>query len=165
MPASKDDLHLAILDAAPHVRRFAFSLCRDAAEADDLVQSTIERVLSKGVPEGTEMKRWMFRLCRNLWIDGLRARAVRDGAQTDLGLNARETVSAENEAASRMMLSRTGAAMEAMPAAYREVLALVAVGGSSYKEASDLLEIPVGTIMSRLARARAMLADATGYAA
>lgn len=165
MTASKDDLHLAILNAAPHVRRFAYSLCRDATDADDLVQSTIERVLSKGIPEGTDMKRWMFRLCRNLWIDGLRARAVRDGAQPDLDLATSESVSAETEAASRMMLSRTEAAMEAMPAPYREVLAVVAVGGSSYKEASDILDVPVGTIMSRLARARAMLADATGYAA
>jgi len=165
MTARKDDLHLAILDAAPHVRRFAFSLCRNATEADDLVQTTIERVLSKGVPEGTDMKRWMFRLCRNLWIDGLRARAVRTDALPDLGLATAESVSAETEAADRLMLSRTEAAMEAMPTAYRDVLALVAVGGSSYKEASDLLEVPVGTIMSRLARARAMLADATGYAA
>lgn len=164
MTASKDNLHLAILDATPHVRRFAHSLCRDAAETDDLVQSTIERVLSKGVPDGTDMKRWMFRLCRNLWIDGLRAKSVRTGARPELDMSAAESVSAETEASDRMMLARTEQAMEDLPPAYREVLALVAVGGSSYKEASNLLDVPVGTIMSRLARARAMLADATGYA-
>lgn len=165
MTASKNDLHLAILDATPHVRRFAFSLCRNAVDADDLVQSTIERVLAKGTPEGTDMKRWMFRLCRNLWIDGLRAKAVRTGAQPDLELATPDTVSAETEAGGRMMLAKAEAAIEALPPNYRDVLALVAVGGSSYKEASEVLEVPVGTVMSRLARARAMLADATGYAA
>lgn len=165
MPASKNALHLAILDAAPHVRRFAYSLCRNAAEADDLVQTTIERVLAKGVPEGTEMKRWMFKVCRNHWIDGLRARNVRLEAEPAVTLTAAAPISAETEAGDRLMLARTEAAIEALPPVYREVLALVAVGGSSYKDASDALDVPVGTIMSRLARARAMLADATGYAA
>ncbi len=165
MARSRDDMNLAILAAAPHARRFAYSLCRNAAEADDLVQSAIERVLSRGVPEGTDMKRWMFKICRNLWIDSLRAKNVRADAAPEIGLGVPEPVSAETEAGDRLMLQRTEAAIEALPPAYREVLALVAVGGSSYKEASETLEVPVGTIMSRLARARAMLADATGYAA
>lgn len=165
MARKKDDINLAIIAAAPHVRRFAYSLCRNAAEADDLVQSTIERVLSRSMPEGTDMKRWMFRICRNLWIDGLRAKTVRTGAAPEISLTAPEPASPEDEAGGRIMLARTEAAIAALPPAYREVLALVAVGGSSYKEASDALDVPVGTIMSRLARARALLADATGYAA
>lgn len=165
MASKRDTLNLAILDAAPHVRRFAFSLCRNAEEADDLVQSTIERVLSRDVPEDADMKRWMFRICRNLWIDGLRARTVRSGAAVEIEGQAAGPVSAEVEAGDRMMLARTEMAINALPEAYREVLTLVAVGGSSYKEASDLLDVPMGTVMSRLARARAMLADATGYAA
>lgn len=165
MARSRDDLNLAILAAAPHVRRFAYSLCRDAAEADDLVQSSIERVLSRGVPEGTDLKRWMFRICRNIWIDGLRAKSVRAEAAPDLSLAAPEPPSPEAQAGDRMLLARTEAAIEALPPAFREVLALVAVGGSSYKEASDMLDVPVGTVMSRLARARAMLADAAGYPA
>ncbi|MFN7055650.1 RNA polymerase sigma factor [Hyphomonas sp.] len=165
MARNRDEISLAIIAAAPHARRFAYSLCRNAAEADDLVQSAIERVLSRGVPDGTDMKRWMFKICRNLWIDGLRAKSVRTDAAPEIGLAAPEPVSAETEAADRIMLQRTEAAIDALPPAYREVLALVAVGGSSYKEASETLEVPVGTVMSRLARARAMLADATGYAA
>lgn len=165
MASKRDTLNLAILEAAPHVRRFAFSLCRNAAEADDLVQSTIERVLSRQVPEEADMKRWMFQVCRNLWIDGLRARTVRTSASGEIERQVAEPISAEVEAGDRIMLARTEAAINALPDAYREVLTLVAVGGSSYKEASDLLDVPMGTVMSRLARARAMLADATGYAA
>lgn len=165
MPTAKRDLNRDILDAAPHVRRFAYSLCRDMADADDLLQSTIERVLSKGLPEDADAKRWMFRVCRNLWIDGLRARQSRTAAAPDLTLMAEPALQPDDIAGSRIQARRTEDAINALPDAYREVLALVAVGGVSYKEAAETLSVPIGTIMSRLGRARAMLADATGHAA
>ena len=165
MAAEDRNLHKEILEAVPHVRRFAYSLSRNSADADDLLQSTIERVLSRRLPDDVDLKRWMFRICRNLWVDGLRAEATRQVAAPDLVLIAKDHPPTEQIAGARITAERVEKAIDALPAQYREVLALVAVGGVSYKEAAEELAIPIGTIMSRLGRARAMLAEATGYAA
>jgi len=165
MSAPKRDLNREILEVIPHARRFAYSLCRNQADADDLLQSTIERILSRPVPEEVELKRWMFRVCRNLWIDGLRADKTRQAAAPDLTLMTNELPGTEQVAAGRITSERVERAINNLPDQYREVLAIVAVGGASYKDAAETLSVPIGTIMSRLGRARALLADATGYAA
>ena len=163
MMNKKPDLEGEILEAVPHVRRFAFSLTRDATDADDLVQSAIERVLARGVPDDADLKKWMFRVCRNLWIDGLRAKKVRQDAVPELSEAQPETVSSEQVASASIMFARTKDAIAALPDTYREVLTIIAIGGASYKDAAAQLNIPIGTVMSRLGRARAMIADKVGY--
>ncbi len=152
-----------ILEAVPHVRRFAYSLTRNASDADDIVQSVVERVLKSGAPEDVVLKKWMFRICRNIWIDGLRAKKVRQDAAVELGGDAQSELSSEVVATANMMMSKTQKAIAALPEAYREILTTIAIGGATYKEAASMLDIPIGTVMSRLGRARAMIADEVGY--
>lgn len=162
---AKDEAQLRrdIIDAAPILRRFAYSLARSAADADDLVQSTIERVLAKGVPEDVETLKWMYRVCRNLWIDAVRAQKTRRDAGPALAALAGERPAPDREAGGRQMLADTAKAIDNLPEVYREALAMVVLGGASYQETADALGVPVGTVMSRLARARAALAEAVRY--
>jgi RNA polymerase sigma-70 factor (ECF subfamily) len=122
------------------------------------MQSTVERVLEKGVPDNVEVLRWMFKVCRNLWIDELRANEVRRRHATRAELAEEPAVSGEAVALGELRLREVEQAMASLPDEQRMVLALVAVEGLSYREAAEVLDSPIGTVMSRLARARAALA-------
>jgi RNA polymerase sigma-70 factor (ECF subfamily) len=151
-------LREAMLEALPRVRRFALSLTGNRHDADDLLQSTVERVLTRAVPERADLSKWMFRVCRNLWIDEIRARNVRLKATERPELAEQPLAAGEDPIIGALTLREVDRAMADLPAEQREVISLVAVEGLSYREASDVLDIPIGTIMSRLARARAVLA-------
>ena len=151
-------LHGELVAQIPQIRRFAMALSRRPADADDLVQATVERVLSRPVPEDVELGKWMVRICRNLWIDEIRSRKVRSAAAPDLAAADNLTASAEATAIGRMQMQKAQVGIDNLPADQREVLALVAIGGMAYREAAELLSVPVGTVMSRLSRARAALA-------
>lgn len=149
-----------LVDELPHLRRFAYSLIRNVADADDLVQATLERALDRGKPSDADLRPWLFRVCRNLWIDDMRKDRTRNQSKPMLTVVASNEPSAEAAAADRMLLDQVQTAVANLPTKYREVMSMVAVGGASYREASETLGMPVGTVMSRLARARAMIADA-----
>ena len=151
-----------ILAVLPNLRRFALSLTGNLPDADDLLQSTVERVLARGAPDDVHMLRWLFRVCRNLWIDELRARKVRETAAQEPDEIGELASGGESDVIAGLALTEAGKVIQAMPAEQREVLALVAVEGFSYREAAGLLDIPIGTVMSRLARARARLIDECG---
>lgn len=151
-------VHEAMLEALPRVRRFACSLAGNRDDGDDLLQTTVERVLERGLPEGVEIARWMFRVCRNLWIDEVRSRKVRQDAATRPELSEGYVVSGEAVALGEVTLREVEQAMQSLPDEQRAVLSLVALEGLSYREAAETLETPIGTVMSRLARARAALA-------
>lgn len=142
----------------PQVRRFAYALTRHADDADDLVQTTLERVLTRPLPDDVELVKWMFRVCRNIWIDNLRSRKVRREAVADLVMDVEHDPSTEDRVAAQAMLRTTQQGIDTLPAEQRDVLAMVAIGGMAYREAAEALVIPIGTVMSRLARARAALA-------
>jgi RNA polymerase sigma-70 factor (ECF subfamily) len=148
----------------PKLRRFAQSLCGNPATADDLVQAACEKALRnrEQFREGTRMDSWMYRIVQTLWLDETRKMRVRgpaidpeDIAISDDGLAARLPED-------RLMLARTRAAMAALPEAQRLVLSLVAIEGLSYKETAETLDLPIGTVMSRLARAREALLPQLG---
>ena len=143
---------------APQVRRYAFALTRNPADADDLLQTTLERLLSRDVPEDAELTKWAFRVCRNVWIDEIRSRRVRREAVPELEAAPQPEVSTEEAVMARINLKRAQAGIDALPEEQREVLALVAIAGMAYRDAAEALSIPIGTVMSRLARARAALA-------
>lgn len=143
----------------PMIRRFAYSLTGSMADADDLLQSTVERVLSKKVPKDVDLNKWVFRVCRNLWIDEYRSRKVRQEAAQQPELSEGQIVDGERAIAGEMELERVNRAMDRLPNDQRSILALVALQGMSYKEVAATLEIPMGTVMSRLARARAALCE------
>ena len=142
----------------PALRRFAYSLTGSATDADDLLQNTIERILSRGVAEDVELAKWAFRVCRNIWIDEYRARKIRYNA-AQLPELEEPTVDGQNIIYNQITLGQVNTAMDQLPDDQRSILALVAVQGMSYKEVAETLSIPMGTVMSRLARARVALSQ------
>ena len=140
----------------PVLRRFAFSLTGSRADADDLLQNTLERLLSRGLPEDVELVKWAFRVCRNIWIDEYRARKIRQNA-AQLPELEEPSFDGEHVVCEQITLGEVNTAMARLPDDQRSILALVAVQGMSYKEVADTLSIPLGTVMSRLARARVAL--------
>jgi RNA polymerase sigma-70 factor (ECF subfamily) len=143
----------------PRLRRFALALTGRSADADDLVQDTVERALrnlNRFAP-GTKMESWLFKIAQNLWIDRLRANKVRGGT-VDLDQAAHVGFDGVRAADAHTLLSATLRALGELPEEQREVVALVLIEGVSYREAADILDVPMGTVTSRLARARETLA-------
>ena len=158
MDADVDSVRAEMIALLPRLRRFARVLAGNAADADDLVQDTVERALTRlslWTP-GTRLDSWMFRIVQTIWIDQLRAREVRkedgDVAEERLG-----TDEPARRIEARLALSEIRLAVENLPPDQRATLMLVTVEGLSYKEAAVVAGVPVGTIMSRLARARVAL--------
>jgi RNA polymerase sigma-70 factor (ECF subfamily) len=139
----------------PRVRRFALALAGSMADADDLTQAALERALVRWrqFTPGTRLDSWVFRIAQNIWIDQMRSRKSR-GPQMELSEAADAAIAQKDEhemAADRIDIART---IAALPEEQRVVVGLVLVEGWSYQEAADLLRTPIGTVMSRLARAR-----------
>lgn len=151
----------------PRLRRFAHTLARDTADADDLTQAAVERALvaRASFAAGTRMDSWMYRIMRNAWIDTARMR--RRAAQTFVAEEAGAEVGDAGDRAieARVELDRVGRAMATLPDEQREAVALVLVEGLAYKEAAAVLDIPMGTLTSRLVRGRAALMTKLGEAA
>jgi RNA polymerase sigma-70 factor (ECF subfamily) len=147
-----------LLTLLPRLRRFARSLARDGADADDLCQAALERALKarEQWQAGTRLDAWMMRIMRNCWIDEVRARTRR--AQTFVAEEAGSDVGAEGDAELRAEMHDVDRAMGELPPEQREVIALVLVEGLAYREAAEILEIPMGTLTSRLTRGRQALA-------
>jgi RNA polymerase sigma factor (sigma-70 family) len=148
----------------PRLRRFAHALARTAADADDLAQSAVERMLrarDQWQP-GTRFDAWAFRVMRNLWIDTVRAStrlARRSAPETEgllVGEDPREQLEARSELAALMR------ALEQLPDEQREVIALVTIEGLGYADAAAVLELPIGTVSSRMLRGRQALLKLLG---
>ena len=148
----------------PRLRRFAHGLSRNPADADDLVQLTVERALRSREQwqPGTRLDSWLYRIMRNLWIDTVRARGrtaarqapIEDAAE--LGHDPRPGLEAAID------LQRIMAAMDRLPDEQREVVALILIEGFGYREAADMLDLPSGTVSSRLVRGRTALLALVG---
>ena len=143
-----------ILKFLPNLRRFAYSLSGNADDADDLVQSTVERLLTKKPPKDVHLLKWSIRVCRNIWIDEVRKRNVRQAI--NINDMEQEIMSQDGEtlALNRITLDQISTVMDSLPEQQRSVLAMVSVGCLSYAEISNILDIPIGTVMSRVSRAR-----------
>lgn len=158
-----DQIKAEMIALLPRLRAFARSLTRAADTADDLVQQTVEKGLRNldAYTPGTRLDAWLFRIMRNTWIDTVRARrdteTIDDAGEAAMtGEDGRTTTEA------RLHLAEVERAMADLPADQRAVLMLVCVEGMRYREVAQALEIPEGTVMSRLSRARRALADALG---
>ena len=143
----------------PRLRRFAFALTRNAADADDLLQSSVERAMRSAAQwqAGTRFDSWMFRIMRNLWIDTIRARGrqqerfVAEEHGASVGFDPRPSTEAAID------LGRAMVALGRIPDEQREVVALILIDGLGYREAAETLGLPIGTISSRLTRGRKAL--------
>jgi RNA polymerase sigma factor (sigma-70 family) len=151
-----------ILKILPNLRRFAFALTGDKHDADDLVQTTVERILIKNPPAGAALLPWAIRVCKNSWIDEIRRRKVR--IATEIGVVEHDLSGDDGEqiAMSKITLQQVNSAMDALPDNQRVALSMRSVSELSYVEISEALNIPIGTVMSRISRARRALAISFG---
>jgi RNA polymerase sigma-70 factor (ECF subfamily) len=168
-PASRTGLPSHLIDRAeliailPRLRRYARLLTGDRNRADDLVQDALERALARESTfhSGGNLRAWMFSLMHNLFVDGIRSREAIDWS-ADVGELPEPVAPQQSDPAAMRDIH---AALEKLPAEQREVLLLVAIEGMRYREAAEVLSVPVGTVMSRLARAREKMQELLGGAA
>ena len=159
MNLAEEQLKRAISEHLDPLRRFSAALTGNPADGDDLAQGTVERLLDKGVPRDATFAAWMYRVCRNLWIDQVRKNArMTTPGQDDLERRM-DNLDGEQTVMTMMRMGEIEAAMQKLEIDQREVLALVAIEECSYREAAEILEIPIGTVMSRVARARKRLLE------
>jgi len=159
--SSFEDQLMALL---PRLRRFAHGLSRNSADADDLTQATIERALRSRDQwqVGTRLDSWSYRIMRNLWIDTARSqsrRAVHEAPEEEglaVGQDPRDAMEAAVD------LRRIMSAMSRLPDEQREIVALILVEGFGYREVSEMLGLPIGTVSSRLVRGRTALLAMVG---
>jgi len=151
-----------IVEHLPRLRRYARALTGESALADDLVQDTLERALSKLFlwRTGTDLRAWLFTLMHNVFVNQVRSRRL-----PELPLDDALEVPAIGDPLAAMTARDVQAALARLPEEFRAVILLVGLEQFEYAEAARILDIPVGTVMSRLARARermrqAMSADA-----
>lgn len=150
-----DDRARLLEEQIPALRRYAFALVRDAAAADDLVQDCLERALSRWYLRRAEgdLRAWLFTILRNLYINAYRARKRRDaGTAID---EAPSSMAPEQEAG--LQARDVLAAIDQLPEEQKSLLLLIGVEDFSYEQAAQVLAIPIGTVMSRLSRARQRL--------
>ncbi|MFV2003507.1 MAG: RNA polymerase sigma factor [Paracoccaceae bacterium] len=154
----------ALIREAPYLRRFARALLRDAALSDDLVQDTLERAISRHqqFDKSRAMRPWLLRMLRNLAISQFRASA-RHGVALHLDTVDETGIAPTPDASPVLMLRDISSALQALPLEQREVLVLVALEGMKYREVVDVLNVPIGTVMSRLSRARERLRELLQY--
>jgi len=159
MTPREEALRQEIVSFLPRLRRFARSLARDPDRADDLVQAACQRALERldQVREGTRLDSWLYRIIYTRWIDTVRRGKTRSA---NLVVLTREDApvalnrNAGNDLTTALDIKK---ALGKLPAEHHAAITLVSVEGYSYEEAATVLEVPVGTVASRVARARAML--------
>jgi RNA polymerase sigma-70 factor, ECF subfamily len=153
-----EELRTTLVVLLPRLRRFAVNLAGSADDGDELVQAACERALARSHQwqPGTRLDSWLYRIIHSIWIDQLRARRVRAHLPLDVA-ETQTSPGADHAAEARLTLDAVRRALAALPGEQRVVLLLVCADGFTYKEAADALGIPIGTVMSRLARARLAL--------
>lgn len=166
MPTSRSDrweefgqLLLEQLDA---LYGFAMILTKSQQEAEDLVQETYLRALqgSERFARGSNLKAWLFTILRNIWINQQRARQGREFLDLEKAVVVHLGFSQERPDVwfeRRLQQDQVRRAIESLPVAYREVVILRDIEGFSYRKIADIIGCPIGTVMSRLGRARASL--------
>lgn len=160
----RDSFNDDLIAFLPNLRRFALSLCRRSDLADDLVQVTAERALTARdrFDPLTRIEPWLLRILRNAWIDHTR-RVTNQGQGIDVHEQPELlVVDGVKHTDAVLMLRKTEAAMATLPEDQREVMMLICVDELSYREAAEVIGVPIGTVMSRLARARLALAEKLG---
>ncbi|GAA6208776.1 sigma-70 family RNA polymerase sigma factor [Cognatishimia sp. WU-CL00825] len=145
-------------DAMPHLWRYAYSLTQDRPQADDLVQDCVERGLRKRAlwDQNQPLRPWLMKILLNIFRDRYRARARL--AEVPF-LNEHAGAAQDTTVEDRAELAAVVRRMQGLPEAQQHALQLVAFGGLSYAETAEVLGVPIGTILSRVARARAKLND------
>jgi RNA polymerase sigma-70 factor, ECF subfamily len=148
------DFHRLIEGEIPRLRRYARALTRSADRADDLVQETLMRAIAKAHlwQTGTDIRAWLFTIMHNQHVNMVR-RAMRDGANVDIEQLSSALVATTDPTASRQLRELENA-LSRLRNEHREVILLVGLEGLPYEAAAQTLDVPVGTVRSRLSRGR-----------
>ena len=154
--AAQDEFAEALGEMLPRLRRFAFSLSRSPADADDLASQAVERALRSRdqFTPGTRLDSWLLRITRNLWIDEARSRQRKAAWEAPPEEGERVGFAGAVAIEQSAELATVMTAMSALPDEQREVVALIMIEGLGYREAAELLALPIGTVSSRLVRGR-----------
>jgi RNA polymerase sigma-70 factor (ECF subfamily) len=160
MPRTNPAFRAELVALLPRLRRFGLLLAGSTDHASDLVQDCVEKALRREhqFEPGTRMDSWMFRMMQTTWIDRTRSAKVRTA--TSIDLDGAVHIAGEDGRTSfpaRIEFEQTRKAMARLPEEFRTALALVSIEGLTYIEAAGVLDVPVGTIMSRVSRARSLL--------
>lgn len=150
-------------ETLPRLWRFALRLCRNTADGQDLVQLTCVRALERRNQwkEGTSLLSWLYAIAHSIWLNEIRARSLRQRGMIDNNDDWYEEI-ADHQTAdleTHVLYKQVIQAVESLPEGQRVVMILVAVEGLSYQQAADVLALPIGTVMSRLARARQTIGE------
>jgi RNA polymerase sigma-70 factor (ECF subfamily) len=158
------DLTEQLIELIPRMRRFATGLSGSTAWGDDLVQTACERLLLRkdSLKADTRLDSWMYQVIRNLHIDGIRAQSVRDRNAEEVKQVADLRLMSTDPMDNHIRLNEVHEAMQHLSEEHRSALMLICVEGLSYKEAAEVLQVPMGTVTSRLVRARKALIDTLG---
>ena len=155
----EEALRQELVSLLPRFRRFARSLARDPDSADDIVQAACQRALERldQVREGTRLDSWIYRIIYTRWIDKLRRGKTRT-ANLQVITNEDDPTTADGRSMSDLTVALDiKKALASLPAEHHAALTLVSVEGNTYKEAASVLNVPLGTVASRVARGRTML--------
>lgn len=147
-----------LYETLPALRRFALSLTRNEDRADDLVQDSVERALIKSeyFEPGTNLRSWIFTVCRRVFLNQIRKQKSQ-GIAVELDDAPQATLSEVASQTGTLAFKETAGHFERLPLRDKVVLSLVVIEGMKYEEAATMLDVPVGTVRSRLSRARARL--------
>ncbi|MCG8508769.1 MAG: RNA polymerase sigma factor [Rhodospirillales bacterium] len=161
------DFRSQLIALLPRVRRFALGLSRNTDEADDLVQAACERAISRSSQwqPGSRLDSWMFRIVQNLYYDRVRSQTRRRAVHEGLGVISAGAEDGEAMAHNRLSIESVRRAVAMLPPDQKITILLVCVEGYSYKETAEALGLPIGTVTSRLTRARVSLARMLGETA
>lgn len=158
--ASKADISSGLTEHLARLWRYGLVLSRRRDVADDLVQQTCLRALERAeqFAAGTRLDRWLFSILHSIWLNEVRSRRVRQG-QGIVDADDSLVVDGARQTETHVMANQVLRLVAALPEAQRVAVFLAYVEGLSYKEVASILNIPIGTVMSRLAAARARLSD------
>ncbi|NNU38800.1 RNA polymerase sigma factor [Rhizobium sophorae] len=159
--ASEADIRSGLTENLARLWRYGLVLSHQRDVADDLVQATCLRALERAdqfIP-GTRLDRWLFSILHSIWLNEIRSRRVRQG-QGFVDAGETLTFDGAHDTETHVMAGQVLKQVNALPEAQRTVVFLAYVEGLSYREVACILDIPIGTVMSRLAAARAKLSDA-----
>ena len=156
-----DNIRREMLALLPRLRRFAYGLTGSTDEGDDLVQATCERAIRHidTWQPGTRLDSWMYRIARNTYLNALRAKRVRADHLQNVDHGELTRVDGARAMEAHLTFAAVRDFIGRLPEEQRSIVMLVCVEGLAYREVAEILDLPVGTVTSRLARARIALKD------
>ena len=155
--------HEAIIVELPRLRRYAQALVRDADTADDLVQDCVERSLSRlhQFRDGTDMRSWLFTIMHSIFVNGV-SRRKKTVDLEKLNPNHEARLATPPEQGRGLVMRDLEAALARLSDEQREIVILIGLENMTYKQAAEIIGVPLGTVMSRLSRGRERLSQLMG---